>query len=55
MTTQEMLDAIQNFKEKAVENGFEKPDGLDEFFADYWLAILDILDDALYNYLYKRS
>lgn len=51
----EMLDKVQNLKELTVINGFEKPTGVDEFFAEHWMQILDILDDALYAYLNRRS
>ena len=51
---QEMLEIVQDLKEKTVINGFEKPEGVDEFFQENWMQVLDILDDAIYEYLNKR-
>ena len=51
MDVKEMLEKVQDFKEESIFNGFEKPQGLDEFFNENWMQILDILDDAIYQYL----
>lgn len=55
MGSKEMLEKVQDLKEQAVMNGFEKPKEVDEFFEEYWMPILDILDDALYAYLQKSG
>ena len=51
MSANEMLEKVQDLKEQALFNGFRKPTAVDEFFAEHWMQILDILDDALYAYL----
>lgn len=51
MDAREMLGVVQDLKEKTIINGFEKPKEVDGFFADNWMQILDILDDALHGYL----
>ena len=53
MSAKEMLEKVQDLKEQCLLNGFEKTDEVDEFFKRYWMQILDILDDALYEYLNK--
>ena len=53
MDAREMLGVVQDLKERAIINGFEKPKEVDGFFADNWMQILDILDDALYEHLNK--
>ena len=51
MSPKEMLEEVQRLKEESVLMGFEKPEGVDKFFNDNWMQILDILDDTLYKYL----
>ncbi len=51
MSAKEMLEKVQELKEQAIFNNFEKTKEIEEFFGDYWMQILDILDDALYAYL----
>ena len=51
MDAREMLGVVQDLKEQTIINGFEKPKEVDGFFADNWMQILDILDDALHGYL----
>ena len=51
MTAKEMLEKVQSLKDQTIKGGFEKPEEVDTFFAEYWMQILDILDDALYSYL----
>lgn len=53
MSAKEMLEKVQALKEACVFNGFNKPQGIDEFFNENWMQVLDILDDALYAYLNK--
>lgn len=53
MNANEMLDRVQDLKELVMLNGFQKPKAVDEFFAENWMQILDILDDALYEHLNK--
>lgn len=49
--TKEMLDKVQDLKEQTLLNGFRKTEDVDKFFDENWMHILDILDDALYEYL----
>lgn len=49
----EMLDKVQDLKEQTLLNGFRKTEDVDKFFNENWMHILDILDDALYEYLNK--
>lgn len=51
MDAKEMLEKVQDLKEQAVLNNFEKTAEVESFFNEYWMQILDILDDALYTYL----
>ena len=51
MDAKEMLEKVQDLKEQAVLNNFEKTAEVEPFFNEYWMQILDILDDALYAYL----
>lgn len=51
--TKEMLDKVQDLKEQTFLNGFRKTEDVDKFFNENWMHILDILDDALYEYLNK--
>lgn len=53
--TREMLEKVQELKEQTVMNGFRKTEEVDEFFNENWMHILDILDDALYEYLTERE
>lgn len=53
--TREMLEKVQDLKEQTVMNGFRKTEEVDKFFNENWMHILDILDDALYEYLTERS
>lgn len=55
MNAQEMLTRVQDLKELSISLGFVKPAAVDEFFNENWMQILDILDDALYEYLNKRE
>ena len=52
--TREMLEKVQDLKEQTVMNGFRKTEEVDKFFNENWMHILDILDDALYEYLTER-
>lgn len=54
MTVKELWDEVQRLKEETIINGFEKPEGVDEFFQENWMQVLDILDDAIYEHLNKR-
>ena len=51
MSAREMLEKVQDLKEQCLLNGFEKTEEIDLFFSEYWMQILDILDDALYEHL----
>ncbi len=51
MDAKEMLEKVQDLKEQAVLNNFKKTADIEAFFNEYWMQILDILDDALYAYL----
>lgn len=51
MTAKQMLHKVQILKEQVLLNNFEKTPEVDAFFDEYWLQILDMLDDALYAYL----
>lgn len=51
MGTKEMLEKVQDLKEQVILNGFRKTEDVDKFFNENWMHILDILDDALYEYL----
>ena len=51
MSAKEMLEKVQELKERTILNGFAKPVEADEFWNEHWIQILDILDDALFNYL----
>ena len=51
--TKEMLEKVQDLKEQTLLNGFRKTEDVDKFFNENWMHILDILDDALYEYLNK--
>lgn len=53
--TREMLEKVQDLKEQTIMNGFNKTEAVDKFFNENWMHILDILDDALYEYLTERS
>lgn len=53
MTAKEMFEKVQELKEGVFLNGFIKTKDVDDFFNDHWMPILDILDDALYEYLNK--
>lgn len=54
MEAREMLDKVQQLKEDCILNGFERTDDVNQFLLENWMQILDILDDALYNYLLGR-
>lgn len=54
MNIEDMLARVQDLKEACIINGFEKPEGVDEFFQENWMQVLDILDDAIYEHLSKR-
>ncbi|MBR3236804.1 MAG: hypothetical protein IKF99_00330 [Oscillospiraceae bacterium] len=51
MSAKEMFEKIQELKEQVVLNNFEKTADIEAFFNEYWMQVLDILDDALYAYL----
>lgn len=59
MTAREMLEKVHDIKKRVVFDLLTDSDKLDpdldrmivEFFQVNWLQILDILDDALYEYL----
>ena len=51
MNAKEMLEKVQELKEKTIFNGFAYPEEADEFWFANWMQILDILDDALFKYL----
>lgn len=51
MNAEEMLKKVQDLKEECFFNGFAKTEAIDKFFDEYWLQILDMLDDALYAHL----
>ena len=53
--TKEMLEKVQDLKEQTFKNGFRKTEEIDRFFSENWIHILDILDDALYEYLTEGS
>lgn len=51
MDAKEMLEKVQALKEMCLFNGFQKTEEVDKFFDEHWMQILDILDDAIYEYL----
>ena len=51
MSAKEMFEKVQELKEQIILNGFIKTEDIDAFFAEHWMQILDMLDDALYAYL----
>ena len=51
--TKEMLEKVQDLKEQTLLNGFRKTEDVNKFFNENWMHILDILYDALYEYLNK--
>lgn len=51
MSAKEMFEKVQELKEQIILNGFRKTKDIDAFFAEHWMQILDMLDDALYAYL----
>ena len=53
MDAKEMLAIVQELKEQCFMSGFKKTKEIDDFFSENWMQILDILDDALYEYLNK--
>lgn len=53
--TKEMLEKVQDLKEQTLLNGFRKTEDVDKFFNENWMHILDILDDALYEYLNEQK
>lgn len=53
LSAQELWEKVTVLKELSIINGFSKPKAVDDFFAQNWMQILDILDDALYEYLNK--
>lgn len=53
MDAKEMLAIVQELKEQCFMSGFQKTKEIDDFFSENWMQILDILDDALYEYLNK--
>lgn len=53
MGAKDLLAEVQRLKEVVLLNGFRKNQEVDEFFEEHWMQILDILDDALYKYIYQ--
>ncbi len=51
MSAKEMHESVAKLKMQVIRNGFEKTPAVDRFFAEHWMQILDILDDALFEYL----
>lgn len=51
MGPREMLEEVQKLKEQVILNNFNKTVEVERFFNQYWMLILDMLDDALYEYL----
>ncbi len=51
MNAEQMLEKVQDLKEQVLLNGFRKTVDVDEFFNEYWMQILDMLDDALYAHV----
>lgn len=49
-----MLYHVEELKEECILNNGNKTYGIEEFFNMYWMQILDILDDALYEYVNKK-
>ena len=52
--TREMLEKVQDLKEQTVMNGFRKTEEVDRFLSENWMHILDILEDALHEYLMEE-
>jgi len=53
MNAREMLEKVQDLKEQVLLNGFQKTEDVNKFFSENWMQVLDILDDAIYEYLNK--
>ena len=51
MTAKEMLKKVQDLKDEALYNENQAKENTMKFFEQKWMQILDILDDALYEYL----
>ena len=51
MGPKEMYEEVQCLKEQVILNNYNKTVEIERFFNQYWMQILDILDDALYEYL----
>ena len=51
MSAEDMLKKVQDLKVECLFNSFEKTEAIDKFFDEYWMQILDMLDDALYAHL----
>lgn len=50
ITAEEMHQRIIVMKEQTFRNGFQKTEEIDEFFQEYWMEILDMLDvEQLHN------
>ena len=55
ITAEEMHQRIIMMKEQIIRNGFKRTEEIDKFFQEYWMEILDMLDDALYAYLHNEK
>ena len=55
ISASEMHQKIVVMKEEIFRNGFCKTTDVEEFFQEYWMEILDMLDDALYAYLHNEK
>ena len=55
MGAEEMLKEVQKLKEECLLNNFRLTPEIMLFFTINWMQVLDILDDALYEYLNKGA
>lgn len=55
MSAKEMLEEVQRLKGSILLTGFKKNQAIDRFFEENWVQILDILEDALYEYVNERG
>ena len=55
MTAKEMHEHVEFLKEQVLLNGFKKTSEVEKFLDENWMQILDILDDALWEYLNKEK
>ena len=54
MDAKEMLYYVEELKDECILNNGNKTIRIEEFFNNNWMQILDILDDALYEYVNKK-